>query len=213
MDTQKFDSLIRNAITGQEKHYDSLAEEARGRIWGKIQQTQKRRPSVLVFTLAAACALLLLVSSILFYSLRRSQDMASIQAQTISLLKSKTGLQSATAVNKALASAEKKTDRKDTVYIVLERIVTAEAASTSPDTVYIQQIVYVNKPAPVSSAENLRETPEIDSTKAASPVKNTEILISSGSEKPKAKSRKLRIRFGGEHLPENNGNLALTARY
>lgn len=213
MDTQKFDSLIRNAITGQEKHYDSMAEEARGRIWGKIQQTQKRRPSVLVFALAAACALLMLVSSILFYSLQRSKDMASMQAQTISLLKSTTGLQPAITENKALPSAEKKTDRKDTVYIVRERIVTAKAASTSPDTVYIQQIVYVDKPAPKSSVENFRETPEIDSTKAASPVKNTEILISSGSENSKAKNRKLRIRFGGEHLPENKENLALTAKY
>lgn len=212
MDSQNIDRIIREKLDSSDNRYDAQANEARERIWDRIQEKPRRKIPLLLVTLAAACAALLLVSSVLTVSLVRARKTTSLQAQTINQLKADPGVKSPAVQDNSNDGNMVTAARTDTVFVVKEKIVTipATVVQAPADTVYIRQIVYrekeeepVNNPAP--KVNSPREE--------ASSAKSTEILISNGNKPVKDKGRKFRIRFGGENEQTNNGNLALTTRY
>lgn len=216
MDSQNIDQLFRKALEASEGHYNAQANHARDRIWKQVQKKNRKPAALMLISLAAACLLLLLVSSFLSFSVFRAKKSVSQQAAIIEQLSGE--LASANALNKGKNVAVIPTTKptSDTVFVEKERIVLIPSAITQVkvDTVYVNQTVYVEKEVrtePFNAFPSEKEADAVSEEKT--PVHAMEILISNREIPEKSKSKRLKIRLGGEREQTGSGTLALTAKY
>ncbi|HEX3009698.1 MAG TPA: hypothetical protein VHO90_18985 [Bacteroidales bacterium] len=163
--------------------------------------------------MAAACIVLLMLSSFLTISLLRTQKSVNNQAQIIRKLSQQP--------SSSVASIKTRKDtevvqRTDTVYIAKEKIVTipVEITKLKADTIYIDQVIYVEKGKSAEQAKDVTEPLNVESEAEPKPSRtNTQIYISDSENQKQGKTRKLKLRLGGEKNQENSGSLALTAKY
>ncbi|NJO70457.1 MAG: sigma-70 family RNA polymerase sigma factor [Bacteroidetes bacterium] len=140
MDTQNIDAIVKNAMEASESYYDSQALEAQERIWNQVQQSRRRKIPVLFLSLAAACVLLLFVSSFLWFSLVRTKQSVTTQAALISQFNRKSILTEDSVRVTGTAQGEVM-PKKDTVIVVKKVFVNQPVVSTitRTDTVYIEK--------------------------------------------------------------------------
>lgn len=216
METNNIDSAIKKAVEESSGFYNDYANNAKDRIWQQIQTPEKKRPGLfLIYSLSAACVVLLIISAVLGLMLLNSEKNISYR----------TGL-SCDFPSKATGDMNKQICRirtektevivHDTVFVIKKEIVSqpVEIISYVTDTVYIPQIIYKNNEIendPVVERESdIKTVPEIGTD---DPVNGREILISNSNSGKGKKDRKFRFLLGGNTNPVNSGTLALSARF
>ncbi len=213
METNNIDSAIKKAVDESAGFYNDYANEAKDRIWKQIQTPEKKRQGLfLVYSLSAACVVLLIISAVLGLMLLNSEKNISYRSGLSCNFK-------VTDINKQICrTTTEKTDIvvPDTVFIIKKEIVSqpVEIISHVTDTVYIPQIIYKNNEIendPVVIREpDIKTVPEI---RKEDPVNGREILISNSNSGKGKKDRKFRFLLGGNTNQVNSGTLALSAKF
>ena len=180
METNNIDSLIKKVIDESSDFYTQQANAAKNSIWQQVQTPAKKRSGLfLIYSLAAACVTLLILSSILGLSLINSKKSSdSINKNTFSCLVadySKRKVFDDDSMNNNMAVSV------DTIYILKTQIVyqPVEVLSYNIDTVYIPQIIYetimIKNDSLVANESDLNTFTD---NKNDVPVNNNEIIIS-----------------------------------
>lgn len=144
MEKHKLDALIKKAIYESEDFYDSDAELLKARVWDKVKTKPQKKVIPLFYRILSAASIILLIFlSVLSYSnlkykssiekLVETNDQLKTENQNLQLIK-----------NLSLSLANQKTD---TVYVEKDKSETNSFVTTKyiKDTVYLKQIVYVEK--------------------------------------------------------------------
>ena len=219
MDSKNIDQAIKNIVDNAEGFYDKQASVVQEKIWQRVQsQRKKRNGLMLIRSLAAACILLLIVSSVLFISLRNTKKTVSMQAELNRNLAHKVALYNQNIQNSTEPEKPAKINLTDTVYIVKKETVLKpiETVRKVVDTVYVRQVVYTEKEASPESQKIIAHKNETEQEiSEAQKVYNTEIFIRGNEQEPKQKGKKFRIRFGGNsnQTANDDGTLALSAKF
>lgn len=213
METHKIDSIIKKAINESENHYDSEANIAKERIWNHIQlQKQNQSKQSLLRFLAAASILLFIGLSIITISNIRNRNTINTLVELNFKLKNEALISNKNNLRQESIIASN-VNIHDTIFIEKKVIkytplITAKQIT---DTVYIQQIVYVEKehePALVISNENNSSKDSIPRTIGNN--YKSEIIISNKESLKAEKGKKFQIKFGGNIDHINSGTLAFT---
>ena len=210
MEKHKIDSLIKNAVNESDNFYDSDAINARERIWNHIQPQKQVKP-LFPWLLAAASILLFVgLSVVTFYNIKYKSTINTL-VESNTLLKNDLSISKQNLLTKkeTLATAYRQTT--DTVYIE-KKIVEYKALVTTQritDTVYVKQIVYVEKEQDANLiAVNENSSSSDSSSKTIEDNYQSDIIISSNDAIEKKKSKKMRIKFGGNRTQIKEGTLA-----
>ncbi|WP_019039249.1 hypothetical protein [Psychroflexus tropicus] len=142
MEKYKLDALIKKALNESNDFYDSDAELAKERVWNKVK-TEKKVVPHFYRLLSAVSILLLIFLSVLSYSnLKYKSSVEKLLEANQQLKLDNQNLQSIKDLSLNLAS-----QRTDTVYIEKNQSETKSLVTTKfiKDTVYLKQIVYVEK--------------------------------------------------------------------
>jgi hypothetical protein len=213
METHKIDSIIQKAISETENHYDSVANSAKERIWNHIQLQKQNQSMPPLLRLLAAVSILLFISlSIISISNIRNRNTINTLVELNRKLKNEALISNKNILKEELIIASD-VNIHDTIFIEKKVIkynplITAKQIT---DTVYIQQLVYIEKeqePALVRLNENNSSADSMLRT-----IENTyksEILISSKESLKSEKRKKIQIIFGSTKGQVNSGTLAIT---
>jgi hypothetical protein len=215
METHKIDSVIKKAINESENYYDSEANIAKERIWNHIQfQKQNQSKPILLRLLVAASILLFISISIIAISNIRNRNTINTLVELNRKLKNEAAINVKNTLKKESIVATN-VSKHDTVIIEKKVIEYKPLVTTKQitDTVYIQQIVYVEKeqkPALLIKNENNYSTDSIIQTIGNN--YKSEILISNNESLKREKGKKFQIIFGGNKDQINSGTLAFTTK-
>jgi hypothetical protein len=201
METHNIDSIIRKTIQESNDFYDAEANDAKEKIWNHIQmQQQKPKQPILNRLMLAACLLLFIGISVLLISNMQARKKIMALTEINSSLKNEADANRKNKFNKNEPIITANKVSHDTLYIEKKIIVPVPLITTKKytDTVYIKQIVYVEK-------EQMQETPTVyESTYQKDSVLytdkrnyKTEILISNNETLKKEKREKIKFKFGG----------------
>lgn len=217
METHNIDSSVKKIVDGSADYYDADANAAKGRIWKNVQRREQGHKNMfLLRTLAAACILLLLITS----------------AITVSLLSTKKTVKSLSEMNRALLQNSIRKDHillsakepvaradnniRDTVYIEKKVPVPEPVIKTIKvvDTVYVRQIVYVEKEHTPDDLAAVTERSVSDSgTQIKAGNYETVFLIGDHeTDKPKKRIRLL-FRLGENKDQPVDRSLAFSTRF
>ena len=210
MEKHKIDSLIKNAVNESDNFYDSEAINAKERIWNNIQSQKQVKP-LFPWLLAAASILLFVgLSVVTFYNIKYKSTINTL-VESNTLLKNDLSISKQNLLTKKETVATAYRQTTDTVYIE-KKIVEYKALVTTQritDTVYVKQIVYVEKEQDANLIAVNENSPSSDSSsKAIEDNYQSDIIISSNDAIEKKKSKKMRIKFGGNRTQNKEGTLA-----
>jgi len=210
MEKHKIDSLIKNAINESDNFYDSEAINAKERIWNHIQP-QKQVIRLFPWLLAAASILLFVgLSVVTFYNVKYKATINTL-VESNTLLKNDLSISKQNLLTKKETMATAYRQTTDTIYIE-KKIVEYKALVTTQhitDTVYVKQIVYVEKEQDANLvAVNENASSSDASSKTIEDNYQSDIIISSNDAIEKKKSKKMRIKFGGNRTQNKEGTLA-----
>ena len=210
MEKHKIDSLIKNAINESDNFYDSEAINAKERIWNQIQPQKQVKP-LFPWLLAAASILLFVgLSVVTFYNIKYKSTINTL-VESNTLLKNDLSISKQNLLTKKETVAAAYRQTTDTVYIE-KKIVEYKALVTTQritDTVYVKQIVYVEKEQDANLiAVNENSSSSDSSSKTIEDNYQSDIIISSNDAIEKKKSKKMRIKFGGNRTQIKEGTLA-----
>ncbi len=217
METNKIDFIVKKAINESENYYDSKANSAKERIWNQVQlQRNDKHTSHFFRLLVAACILLFISTSVVSILNMNARNRIKTLVALNSELKNKANMNfnDSTITEEAVKSAQ--VNSTDTVFIrnvaaIVKPVVTIQQIK---DTVFINQIVYVEKEQAPELLATTDKNISTDSISKKIAIKNeTEILIvKNESVKKKKRTNKL-IKFGGNRNQTSDGGLALTAKF
>ena len=210
MKKHKIDSLIKNAVNESDNFYDSEAINAKERIWNHIQPQKQVKP-LFPWLLAAASILLFVgLSVVTFYNIKYKSTINTL-VESNTLLKNDLSISKQNLLTKKETVATAYRQTTDTVYIE-KKIVEYKALVTTQritDTVYVKQIVYVEKEQDANLiAVNENSSSSDSSSKTIEDNYQSDIIISSNDAIEKKKSKKMRIKFGGNRTQIKEGTLA-----
>ena len=210
MKKHKIDSLIKNAVNESDNFYDSEAINAKERIWNHIQPQKQVKP-LFPWLLAAASILLFVgLSVVTFYNIKYKSTINTL-VESNTLLKNDLSISKQNLLTKKETVATAYRQTTDTVYIE-KKIVEYKALVTTQritDTVYVKQIVYVEKEQDANLiAVNENSSSSDSSSKIIEDNYQSDIIISSNDAIEKKKSKKMRIKFGGNRTQIKEGTLA-----
>lgn len=207
MESPKIDSLIKKVVSESGDFYDSDAMEAKERIWNHVQP-QKQSNVLFIRLLAAASIVLFLGLSLIAFSNFRYRNTINALVEENSKLR-----QPATVEEAVTAASYVKI--YDTIYVE-KRIVEYKAVQTTvqiTDTVYIQQIEYVEREQGLNTLV-VKENDFLTDTiyQAIYNNEDSEILISSKETIKSKKRKRTQIKFGGYKGQTNKRALAFTTK-
>ena len=210
MKKHKIDSLIKNAVNESDNFYDSEAINAKERIWNHIQPQKQVKP-LFPWLLAAASILLFVgLSVVTFYNIKYKSTINTL-VESNTLLKNDLSISKQNLLTKKETVATAYRQTTDTVYIE-KKIVEYKALVTTQritDTVYVKQIVYIEKEQDANLiAVNENSSSSDSSSKAIEDNYQSDIIISNNDAIEKKKSKKMRIKFGGNRTQNKEGTLA-----
>lgn len=209
METQHIDSIFKKAINESGNFYDTQASKAKEGIWNQVQLQKPKLIKPYVFRLlAAACLLLFICTGVVVVSNIKSKSTIK------QLVAANTNLQNeAKLSSKSILANNNTVIAPDTVYIEKRVLVNTPLiiAQIITDTVYVNQIVYVEK----EPAQELIATTEDVFSGDSLYQKNKanykmEVLISN-TDVAKKKKKKMRIKFGGNKEQAAASTLGFTA--
>ncbi len=216
METNNIDSIIKKAIEASGNFYGVEANKSKDKIWKHVQRQKQSHPRLILLRfLTASCILLLISTSVITISLVKTKKSMKTLVEVNSILKKKA------TVNNQNTSAEKKpvtaanVNSPDTIYIEKIRTASKPVIKTIQvvDTVYVKQIVYVEKeqhPELLTTNEN---SMVMDSTYQKNTNNyETNILISNRESVKQEKRKRIQIKFGGNKVQTSEGRLAFTAK-
>ena len=210
MEKHNIDSLIKNAINEADNFYDSEAINAKERIWNHIHHKKQVKPMV-PWLLAAASILLFVGLSVLtFYNIKYKATINSL-VESNTLLKNDLSISKENLLTKKETMATDYMQIIDTIYIEKKIVEYKPVVATKhiTDTVYIKQIVYVEKePDANLITANENSSSADSSSKTIENNYESDIIISSNEAIEKKKSKKIRIKFGGNRSQTKEGTLA-----
>ncbi|PLX21410.1 MAG: hypothetical protein C0599_07990 [Salinivirgaceae bacterium] len=211
METNKLDSFFKKAITESENYYDSKADDAKENIWNHIQlQSQSKSKIYLLRLLVAASIVLFIGLSIL--TILNIQNRNTINTLAELNRKLKNEVEENLNNNLKNESIAANTIIHDTL-VVEKKIVEYHPVIKTEritDTVYVEQIVYVEKeqtPVLIATNDNLHSTDSL--IQSTGNNYKTEILISKNEPVKKKKRKRFQFRFGNSKNQINDGALAL----
>jgi hypothetical protein len=217
MDTQNIDSEIKKVIDGSADYYNIEAAKAKERIWKQVQAQKQRYPKLLIVrSLVAACILLFIITSVMSISLINAKKSMKALVESNSILIDKSTANNQKNLIKENAAIPAKVNSTDTIYVERKEIVSKpiELRKQVIDTVYIKQIVYIEKePTPESLAANVNSITANPTFQETSTNYNTEVLISNNESNKGRKGKRIQIKFGGNKDQLNNGTLAFTTKF
>jgi hypothetical protein len=213
METHKIDSIIKKVIRESENFYDSEATNAKERIWHHVQLKKQNQAKPLVFRLLVAASILLFIGlSILTISNIKNRNTINTLVELNSALREETAIiNRKSLLNEPLAANNAKIH--DTIYIEKKVVEYRPIVTTKQitDTVYIQQIVYVEKepqPASLEVDENRRPVDSVSHTIGNN--YKSEITIRNSESTKREKGNKIQLKFGSNSDQTNRGTLAFT---
>ena len=210
MEKHKIDSLIKKALNEADNFYDSEAINAKERIWNHIHHKKQAKPMV-PWLLAAASILLFVGLSVLtFYNIKYKATINSL-VESNTLLKNDLSISKENLLTKKETMATDYMQIIDTIYIEKKIVEYKPVVATKhiTDTVYIKQIVYVEKePDANLITANENSSSADSSSKTIENNYESDIIISSNEAIEKKKSKKIRIKFGGNRSQTKEGTLA-----
>ncbi len=217
METNKIDFIVKKAINESENYYDSKANSAKERIWNQVQlQSSDKNTSHFFRLLVAACILLFISTSVVSILNMNARNRIKILVALNSALKNKATMnyKDSSIAEETVKSAN--VNSSDTAYIrnvaaVIKPVVTIQQTT---DTVFLNQIVYVEKEQAPELLATTDKNTSTDSIYQKIAVKNeTEILIVKNESLKKKKRTNKLIKFGGNRNQTSDGVLALTAKF
>jgi hypothetical protein len=196
MKTSNIDSIFKKTVNDSVNYYDTEANKAKESIWQQVK-TKKKNPirPLLLRTLAAACFLLIICTTILSISYFQTKNSIQTLIETNNTLKQN--------FNNTLASntpVQTNIHLTDTIYKVKKVIVTKPIITKVNiiDTVFVKQIVYVEKEqVPELITVNKSNIVADSSFQKSENNYKKEIFISNNKLIKKEKRKKLQLRFGG----------------
>ena len=219
MELHDIDSIFKKVVDGSSNYYDAEAHLAKASIWQQVQVKKKVQLSPILFRLlVAACILLLLCTTTLSISFFKARKSMQTLVETNDALKNNlTGnSQNALAAKAVSPIVKANAHSTDTVYREKKVIVYQSVMSTVKivDTVYVKQLVYVEKESSPEITASKKNSATADSLAPKSGQKNykKEILITDNTSIQKNKKSKIQIRFWGSKNQENNGTLAFSTK-
>ncbi len=204
MKTHNIDSAIQKAIHESEDFYSLEANSAKDRIWNNIQIKKQNHPKLIFFRLLSAACILLFIG---------------ITAFTVIVINYRNKINTLIEVNKTLKLEANKNISKlkqlgsteinenDTIFIREKILVSQPLVITKniTDTVYVQQITYIEKdPTNESTTLNQSKNPLDLALQTTENIYKTEIFISNNEPLKQEKKNRFRIRFGGAKDQLNN---------
>lgn len=217
METNKIDFMVKKAINESENYYDSKANSAKERIWNQVQlQRNDKHTSHFFRLLVAACILLFISTSVVSILNMNARNRIKTLVALNSELKNKATMNfnDSTITEEVVKSTY--ANSSDTAIIrnvaaIIKPVVTIQQTT---DTVFINQIVYVEKEQAPELFSTTDKNISTDSISQKIAAKNeTEILIVKNESVTKKKRNNKLIRFGGNKDQVSNGVLALTAKF
>jgi len=210
MEKNKLDSLIKNALNESDNFYDTEAIDAKERIWNHIQPQKQVKP-LFPWLLAAASILLFVgLSVVTFYNIKYKSTINSL-VESNTLLKNDLSKSKQNLLLKKETVTTAYRQKTDTIYIE-KKIVEYKPFVTTQhitDTVYVKQIVYVEKERDTNLVVvNENASSSESSTNSIESNYQSDIIINSKEVVEKKKSKKIRIKFGGNRSQIKEGTLA-----
>jgi lipopolysaccharide export LptBFGC system permease protein LptF len=216
METHNIDSIFRKAVEQSADFYDAEAEKSKERIWRQIQPNRKIiTMPLLIRSLAAACILFILCTTAVSVSLIKARKTIQTLAEANHSLKNDIEVHGKTTVAKQTPEQQSIIPSRDTLYIEKEVIVYQQVVEKERvvDTVFVRQLVYVEKTQNQESAVAVKSSAEADSGyQNTMLVQEKEIMISNNESLKQEKRKRFQIRFGGEKNQEDNVPLAFTVK-
>lgn len=215
MKMQNIDTIFKNAIEKSEGFYSSKANDSKERIWENIRTQKQKHPKLILFWwLVAACILLFFSTTVIsLWNIKAKNKIETLVALNSNLMKNN--------LEKSQNSITVKEPKQvaitpDTVYIKKEVIFSKPIVITEviSDTVFIEQIVYIEKETSKELVAN-NDIPNQtgSSSQFISESNETKILIRNSENGKKGKRKKFQIKFGGNKNQANSGTLAYTKEF
>ncbi|HPE56458.1 MAG TPA: hypothetical protein P5514_01350 [Bacteroidales bacterium] len=209
-----FDDQIRKMIIDSADHFGRESENSKERIWQHVQLKKEKRVALLWFrALAAACLLLLLVTSILVVSKVKNDNRLKTLVIANSSLEDQIYTMQQEVSTKPEVAIVSKASVPDTIYV--EKTITVAQPSIKTefitDTVYVDRTIYVEKENtqemiavndPPSTVDTITQIMEANDHEK-------QIIIRNNSNQKQAKIRKLKIKLGGNKPVSKRADLAL----
>ncbi len=207
MEANNIDSKIKNIISENPDFYNAKADAAKENIWANINTKKTKKTNLfLIYSLSAACIALLILSGVLGGALLKTKSHTPNTFLSIETVKD----QGEYFLRKRPIYRIKKDITIDTIFITRTEIRNQpiEITNTIIDTVFINQIEYIEIDAPQDNyiVEDNFQFPENENSTPHS----KEVLISNSSYETKNKKPKVKFKFGGNNNQNGNGSLALT---
>ncbi|MBK6964774.1 MAG: sigma-70 family RNA polymerase sigma factor [Bacteroidales bacterium] len=193
METNKIDFIVKKAINESENYYDSKANSARERIWNQVQlQSSDKHTSHFFRLLVAACILLFISTSVVSILNMNARNRIKTLVALNSALKNKATMnyKDSSITEETVKSTY--ANSSDTAFIknvaaIIKPVVTIQQIT---DTVFINQIVYVEKEQAPELLATTDKNISTDSIYQRITVKNeTEILIVKNESLKKEKNQ------------------------
>ena len=181
MKTHNIDSIFKKAIDESEGFYSSEANDAKERIWDNVRTQKRKQPGlILLWSLVAACIILLFSSTAITFLNYKAQDKIKTLVELNSSLKKDAMEKNQNYITEQKPEKVAISNSTDTVYIEKEVIISKPTFITEVilDTVFIEQIVYVEKDTPLELVASNESTNQLDSSnQLISRSNETQILI------------------------------------
>ena len=213
MEEHKIDSLLKKVLNESENFYDAEALKAENRVWNQIHPQKQEKPLFIRFLAAASILLFIGLSAVTFYNMKHRSVINELVESNV-LLKKDLMIYKQNLLTKKETMAASYKPPTDTIYI--EKKVFQKPQITTQhitDTVYIKQIIYVEKQPEANSITVNDTSSSLDSSRTR--IKNnyqSDIIISNNEFLKKKKQKKMKIKFGGNRSQNRKGTLALTTK-
>jgi len=215
MEPNNIDSVFRKMISDSKGYYNTEANIAKEQIWNQLGLHENKSKPLMFRLLVAACILLFISTSVMFFINYKTHNTIKVLTELNTDLENKFNniIDNDLKNDKSLIAASIVTT--DTIYIEKMVMVTKPIIQTVKitDTVFFNQIVYVEKEADLTSELIVDNNLTTDSIfQILLENYETEIIINSNVPIKKKKKRKFQFKFGGSKTNENDGNLALSSK-
>lgn len=213
MEKHKIDSLVKKALNESDNFYDSEATKAQNRIWNQIHLQKQEKPLYIRFLAAASILLFIGLSTVTFYNMKHKSAINELVESNV-LLKKDLLIYKQNLLAKKETMAASYEPVTDTIYI--EKKIPQKPLVTTQyvtDTVYIKQIIYVEKEPDAGLIAVNETSSSLDSSSIK--IENnylSDIIISNNEPIDKKKAKKMKIKFGGNRSQIRKGTLALTTK-
>lgn len=214
MEKHNIDSLIKNALNESDDFYDSEAINAKDRIWNHIQHKKQVKPIFLRLLAAASILLFIGLSAVTFSNMKHKSTINTL-VESNTLLKNDLFITKQNLLIKKETTAIPNRQIFDTIYVEKKIIEYKPVVATKhiTDTVYIKQIVYVEKePDANLITANENSSSADSSSKTIENNYESEIIISNNEAVEKKKVKGIKIKFGGNRSQTRGGALALRTK-